>query len=82
MERQLRNFWVLDNEVQILNVLDSFIQEAGYVFIDSSDPIDSLSFLEKTKVDLILTNYSMRDMNGSKLPKKRAHRASKVLFCI
>lgn len=61
---------VLDNEVQILNVLDSFIQEAGYVFIGSSDPLDSLSFLEKANVDLILTDYSMPDMNGGEFVQK------------
>ena len=55
---------VLDNEVQILNVLNSFMNEAGYVFIGSSDPKDALEFLSKANVDLIITDFSMPIMNG------------------
>lgn len=61
---------VLDNEVQILNVLNSFIQDEGLVFIGSSDPIDSLSFLSKANVDLILTDFSMPAMTGSEFAGK------------
>jgi signal transduction histidine kinase len=61
---------VLDNEVQILNVLNSFVNDEGLVFVGSSDPIDSLSFLAKANVDLILTDYSMPEMNGSEFSKR------------
>ena len=61
---------VLDNEVQILNVLNAFFQEEGFVFIGSSDPEDSLSFLEKANVDLILTDFAMPQMNGSEFSHK------------
>ena len=61
---------VLDDDVQILNVLNSFIHEEGLVFIGSSDPKNSLSFLEKANVDLILTDYSMSSMNGTEFSMK------------
>jgi signal transduction histidine kinase/CheY-like chemotaxis protein len=61
---------VLDNEVQILNVLNSFIHEDGYVFIGSSDPIDALKFLEKADLDLIISDYSMPEMNGAEFSEK------------
>jgi signal transduction histidine kinase len=63
--RSQKKILVLDNEVQILNVLNSFIQEDGMVFIGSNDPHDSLSFLEKANIDLIITDFSMPTMNGS-----------------
>lgn len=68
--RSQKKILVLDNEVQILNVLNAFFQEEGYVFIGSSDAKDSLSFLEKANVDLILTDFSMPDMNGSEFSTK------------
>lgn len=56
---------VLDNEVQILNVLNSFISEEGLVFVGSSQPEDALEFLNKAQIDLIITDFSMPKMNGS-----------------
>lgn len=68
--KSVKKILVLDNEVQILNVLNTFIQDEGLVFIGSSDPLDSLSFLQKANVDLILTDFSMPEMNGSEFAKK------------
>ena len=63
--KKQKRILVLDNEVQILNVLNTFIQDEGLVFIGSSNPLDALSFLEKASVDLILTDFNMPLMNGS-----------------
>lgn len=68
--RSQKKILVLDNEVQILNVLNSFIQDEGMVFIGSSDPVDSLSFLEKANVDMIITDFTMPEMNGSEFAHK------------
>jgi signal transduction histidine kinase len=61
---------VLDNEVQILNVLNSFISEEGLVFIGSSQPEDALEFLSKAHVDLIVTDFSMPGMTGGEFARK------------
>jgi signal transduction histidine kinase/CheY-like chemotaxis protein len=61
---------VLDNEVQILNVLNSFIQDEGLVFIGSSDPGDALDFLTKASVDLVITDFSMPAMSGNEFVTK------------
>lgn len=60
---------VLDNEVQILNVLNSFIRDEGYVFIGSSDPLDALKFLTKANIDLMVTDFSMPIMNGGEFSR-------------
>lgn len=49
---------------------NSFINDEGLVFIGSSDPLDSLSFLEKANVDLVITDFSMPQMNGSNFAEK------------
>lgn len=61
---------VLDNEVQILNIMNNFFDEAGLVFIGSHDPARALEFLQKADVDLIITDYSMPEMTGSEFAEK------------
>lgn len=61
---------VLDNEVQILNVMNSFISQENLVFVGSSRPEDALEFLGKAHVDLIITDFSMPTMNGSEFTQK------------
>lgn len=68
--KQQKRILVLDNEVQILNVLNTFIAAEGHVFIGSSDPVDALSFLQKADIDLIVTDFHMPEMNGSEFSYK------------
>ncbi|WPU66180.1 hybrid sensor histidine kinase/response regulator [Peredibacter starrii] len=69
-KKDQKRILVLDNEVQILNVLNTFIADAGYVFIGSSDPHDALSFLQKADIDLIVTDFHMPIMTGSEFSYK------------
>lgn len=68
-QKKEKRILVLDNEVQILNVLNSFIRDEGYVFIGSSDPIDALKFLSKANIDLMVTDFSMPLMNGGEFSR-------------
>lgn len=72
--RKQKRILVLDNEVQILNVLSSFIQDEGLVFIGSSDPHDALDFLGKANIDLIITDFSMPSMNGGDFVREARNR--------
>src|SRR5690606_18496477 len=56
---------VLDNDVQTLNVMNTFLNDEGFVFIGSSDPEDALSFLQKADIDLIITNFHLPSMTGT-----------------
>jgi signal transduction histidine kinase/CheY-like chemotaxis protein len=68
--KKQKRILVLDNEVQILNVLNTFISDDDLVFIGSSDPTDALAFLQKAHVDLIVTDFHMPVMNGSEFSYK------------
>jgi two-component SAPR family response regulator len=61
---------VLDNEVQILNVLNTFVSDEDLVFVGSSDPKDALSFILKADIDLIITDFHMPEMTGSEFSHK------------
>lgn len=68
--RKEKRVLVLDNEVQILNVMNSFISQENLVFVGSSRPEDALEFLGKAQVDLIVTDFSMPSMTGSEFSQK------------
>lgn len=68
--KKQKRILVLDNEVQILNVLNTFISDENLVFIGSSDPTDALSFLQKANIDLIVTDFHMPVMTGSEFSAK------------
>lgn len=68
--KKQKRILVLDNEVQILNVLNTFISDEGLVFIGSSDPTDALAFLQKANIDLIVTDFHLPVMNGSEFAYK------------
>lgn len=68
--KKQKRILVLDNEVQILNVLNAFVYDEGFVFVGSSDPHRALSFLNKASVDLIVTDFNMPIMNGNEFASK------------
>lgn len=68
--KQQKRILVLDNEVQILNVLNTFISDEDLVFVGSSEPVDALAFLQKADIDLIVTDFHMPAMNGSEFATK------------
>ncbi len=68
--QESKKILVVDNEVQILNIMNTFLEDSGHVFIGSHDPIRALEFLQKADVDLIITDYSMPNLNGSEFAEK------------
>ncbi len=60
---------VIDNEVQILNILNTFLEEEGHTFIGSTNGHEALRFLNNMNIDLIITDYTMPKMNGSEFSK-------------
>lgn len=68
--KKQKRILVLDNEVQILNVLNTFISDENFVFIGSSDPLDAIAFLTKAHVDLVITDFQMPVMTGGDFAAK------------
>ncbi|MBL7663531.1 MAG: response regulator, partial [Bacteriovoracaceae bacterium] len=61
---------VVDNEVQILNIMNKFIEDEGHIFIGSTNGNEALRFLDNLNIDLIITDYSMPQMNGTEFITK------------
>jgi signal transduction histidine kinase/ActR/RegA family two-component response regulator len=69
-EAGLRRVLVVDDEVKILNLLNSFVGEAGFVFIGSANPEDALEVVEQVSLDLIIVDYHMPVMSGAEFAAK------------
>src|SRR5690606_27361382 len=63
--RDGKRILVVDNEVQVLNILHTFIEEEGHVFIGSTNGNEALRFLDNINIDLIITDFTMPQMNGT-----------------
>ncbi len=55
----------VDDDPDILNILKEFLIDENYIFIGSTRPEEALDFLNKMKIDLIITDFNMPEMNGS-----------------
>lgn len=56
---------VVDDEPQILNILREFLSEENYIFIGSTKAEEALKFLDKIRIDLVITDFNMPGMDGS-----------------
>ena len=65
----MRTILVVDDSTTIRQVISFCLQEAGYQVIESMDGKDALEKLEKSQVDLLLTDLYMPKMNGLELAK-------------
>ncbi|MFT6068992.1 MAG: signal transduction histidine kinase/ActR/RegA family two-component response regulator [Bacteriovoracaceae bacterium] len=66
----VKTILVVDDEPQILNIMEKFIQEAGHLFIGSSGGEEALKLLGDVEVDIIISDYHMPRMNGSQFVAK------------
>lgn len=67
---ELKRILIVDDEVKILNILNTIISDLGMVFIGSANPLDALAMLEELPLDLIIVDYVMPQMNGEEFAKK------------
>jgi signal transduction histidine kinase/ActR/RegA family two-component response regulator len=66
----VKTILVVDDEPQILNIMEKFIQEAGHLFIGSSGGDEALKLLADVEVDIIISDYHMPRMNGTQFVTK------------
>jgi DNA-binding NtrC family response regulator len=55
---------LVDDEERYREVLARVLTKAGYEVVEASDGIEALSLLEKSKIDLVLSDILMPALNG------------------
>ncbi len=65
-----KKFLVVDDSASMRHLVSSTIKEAGYEVLVAENGKDALSVLNSEKVDMVITDLNMPDMDGIKLIKK------------
>lgn len=58
---------VVDDEYLIVEILMYALQDAGYQVETANNGVNALEVLNKTRVELLITDYMMPAMNGKEL---------------
>ncbi len=61
---------IVDDSYSIRESINYFLTESGYKVIKAVDGVDALTFLNGQKIDLIITDLHMPNLNGIELIKK------------
>ena len=69
MENKTTVFYVDDNP-KSSRLLASVLEECGFRVITKNDPIEALALCQRTSFDLVLLDYEMPLMSGSKLAQE------------
>lgn len=61
---------IVDDSVSIRQSIRFVLEQAGYAVVEAADGLDALAKLEDQKVELIITDVNMPNMDGLTLVKK------------
>lgn len=61
---------VVDDEYVISDILELALQDEGYQVEKANNGLKALEVLDKTRVELLITDYMMPAMNGEELARK------------
>jgi DNA-binding response OmpR family regulator len=72
----------VDDEKIILSILTTKYKNKGYKVYSASDGMEALEILNKNQIDVVVTDYYMKIMNGDELVKniKKNHKNTKVIL--
>ena len=65
-----KNILIVDDDEDLTNLFQTFLEYDGYRVDAFTDPIDALYYFRKNTYDLGLLDLKMPKMNGMKLSKK------------
>lgn len=65
-----KTFLIVDDSASMRQVISNAIQGAGHTVLAAEDGKDALEKLGDTKVDLVITDLNMPEMDGIELIKK------------
>jgi two-component system response regulator HydG len=67
---------VVDDEAPFRTLLREILEEAGHVIVEARDGAEALAFLDRTPVDLVLTDRRMPKIDGMELVRRLRTRAN------
>ena len=75
-----KNILIVDDDEDITNLFQTFLEYDGYKVDTFTDPIDALYSFKKNTYDLVLLELKMPKMNGIVLSQKLQNIDTSLLF--
>ncbi len=66
----MKTILVVDDELTIVEIVATILENEGYEVLTAGDGKEALAYLEKSKVDLVLSDMMMPVMDGRELCKR------------
>ena len=77
-----KNILIVDDEAEVLELLSELVERLGYNPIIASCGRDALEILDKTKIDVILSDLVMPEMDGIELLKRAKAQKGDIPFLV
>lgn len=77
-ENNIKNILFVDDDKIIISILKSRYKNKGYNVFSATDGTEALEILENNKIDLVVTDFYMKLMNGDELIKNIRQRDKEV----
>lgn len=81
-QSKVKNILFVDDDKIILSILKSRYKNKGYNVFTASDGTEALKILENNRIDLVVTDYYMRLMNGDELIKNIRQRDKEISIIV
>ena len=77
-----KNILIVDDEKEVLELLSELVEKLDYNPLVASSGRDALDILDKTKIDVILSDMVMPEMDGIELLKRVKARKGDIPFLV
>lgn len=81
-QSKIKNILFVDDDKIILSILKSRYKNKGYNVFTASDGTEALEIIDNNKIDLVVTDYYMKLMNGDELIKNIRQRDREISIIV
>ena len=74
-EEKPTHILLVDDDILLLDTIKKLLEVMGYIVISATGSIEAIDLMKRSKFDVVITDYSMPDMNGIEMVIK----AKKIL---
>lgn len=77
-----KNILIVDDEAEVLELLSELVEKLGFTPITANNAHEALDIIENKKVDVILSDLVMPEMDGIELLKRVKARKGDIPFLV
>ena len=63
-EERATHILLVDDDISLLDTIKKLLEVMGYIVISATGSREAIDLMKSCKLDVVITDYSMPDMNG------------------